>query len=107
VDDALTTRDPFSRRGGLGGVLGSRSTTMLYSIFKHACTRLSSCGMTNAQTKQLCDSIAPSVTPPSCPAAVRCLRSIDEMNCDALTDNPSSLLHLKDQLSDCTDAMSC
>jgi hypothetical protein len=106
VDDALTSRDPFSRRGG---GLGSRSTNMLYSIVKHACTRLAACSATNAQTKQICDlyTRVPSVTPPSCPAAARCLRSIDEMSCDTMVDDPSSLLQLKDKFTDCTDALGC
>jgi len=105
VDDALTTRDPFSRRGGLG----SRPTNMLYAIVKHACTRLSTCGTTNPQTRQICElyTRVPSITPPSCPAATRCLRSIDEMSCDTITDNPSSLLQLKDKFSECADAMGC
>jgi hypothetical protein len=112
VDDALGSRDPFSRRGagslGAGG-LGMRSTSMLYSIVKHACTRLAACGTTSSQTKQLCDlyTRVPSVTPPSCAAATRCLRSIDEMSCDVAVDDPSSLLQLKDRFSDCTDALSC
>jgi len=106
VDDALTSRDPFSRRGG---GLGSRSTNMLYSIVKHACTRLTACSTTNVQTKQICDlyTRVPSVTPPSCPAAARCLRSIDDMSCDTLVDDPSSLLQLKDKFSDCSDALGC
>jgi hypothetical protein len=113
IDDALTNRDPFSRRGGggggLGGGLGIQSSTMLYSMFKHACTRLSTCGTTTPQTKQVCDLYArvPSVPPPSCPAAARCLRSIDEMSCDLKLDSPTSLLGLKDRFTDCADALGC
>ncbi len=106
VDDALASRDPFSRRGG---TLGMRSTSMLYSIVKHACTRIAACGTTNTQTKQLCDlyTRVPSVPPPSCSAATRCLRSIDEMSCDIPLDDPSSLLKLKDRFTDCADALGC
>jgi hypothetical protein len=105
VDDALASRDPFSRRG----TLGLRSTSMLYSIVKHACTRLATCGTTNAQTRQLCDLYVrvPSVPPPSCAAAARCLESIDEMSCDIQIDDPSSLMKLKDRFTDCADALSC
>jgi hypothetical protein len=108
VDDAiLNGGDPFSRRGL--GSLGSRSTNMLYSIVKHACARLASCNSTNDQTKQICDLYGsiPSVTPPRCPAAARCLRQIDELSCDVSIDDPTSLLELKDKFTDCTDAMSC
>jgi hypothetical protein len=105
VDDALANSDPFSRRG----TLGLRSTSMLYSIVKHACTRLATCGTTNAQTKQLCELYirVPSVPPPTCPAAARCLESIDEMSCDIQIDDPSSLMKLKDRFTDCADALSC
>jgi hypothetical protein len=111
VDDALATRDPFSRRGRLGslGSLGARSTNMLYSIVKQACSRLAACSSTNAQVKQICDlyTSIPSVTPPRCPAAARCLRSINEMSCDVAIDDPTSLLQLKDKFADCTDALRC
>jgi hypothetical protein len=105
VDDALTTRDPFSRRGGS---LGSRTTNMLVSIVRHGCTRLSSCGTASARTKQICDlyTQAPAV-PPSCPAATRCFRSIDDMSCDTKIDGPSDLLQLQHKFSDCVDAMGC
>lgn len=110
IDDALTGRDPFSRRGtpGLGLGPGSRSTAMLYSIFKHACSRVATCGTPNAVTKQFCDTYTrfPPVTPPTCAAATRCLRNIDEMSCDAV-DDPASLLQLKDKITECADAMSC
>jgi hypothetical protein len=114
VDDALASRDPFSRRGGgagglgLGGGLASPRVGMLYSIIKHACTRLSSCGATTPQTKMLCDvyTRVPAVTP-SCSAATRCLRSIDDLSCDALGTDASALWQLKDKLDDCSDAMSC
>ncbi len=109
IDDALTGRDPFTRRGGRGAGLGMQSSSMLYSIFRHACTRLSTCGTTTPQTKQLCDLYArvPSVPPPSCPAATRCLRNIDEMSCDVKLDDPTSLLQLKDRFTDCADALGC
>jgi hypothetical protein len=104
VDDALTTRDPFSRRGGLG----SRSTNMLYSIVKRACSRLSTCGTMNASTKQLCDTVKQiPLTTPSCPAASRCLRSLDEMSCDISVDDPMGVMQLKDKFTDCADAMKC
>jgi hypothetical protein len=114
VDDALAGRNPFSRRGGLaggltGGSLGTPSTYMLYSIVKHACSRLSTCGTATAQTKALCDSFTqyPSVTPPSCAAAARCLRSLDEMSCDVSIDDPMDVLQLKTKFTDCADALSC
>jgi hypothetical protein len=109
VDDALATRDPFSRRGGGGGALGMQSTSMLYSIVRHACTRITTCGTTTPQTKQLCDlyTRVPSVSPPSCPAATRCLRSIDEMSCDLKIEDASSVLQLKDKFTDCSDALRC
>jgi hypothetical protein len=119
VDDAIT-RDPFSRRGtgglggrgagGLGGLggLGPPRPNMLYSIIKHACTRLASCSGADVQTKALCDlySRVPA-TAPSCSAATRCLRSIDNLSCDDLGTDSSSLWELKDKLTECTDAMSC
>ena len=105
LTDPTATRDPFSRRGG--GF--PPSTQMLYSMVKHACTRLATCGAVNTQTKQLCDRFGsfPSVTPPSCAAATRCLRNIDEMSCDLAIDDPMKLLQLKDKFTDCTDAMRC
>ena len=81
---------------------------MLYSIVKHACSRIATCGTASAMTKQLCDSYTrfPPITPPTCAAATRCLRNIDEMSCDAV-DDPTSLLQLKDKIAECADAMSC
>jgi hypothetical protein len=107
VDDAILNGDPFSRRG-LGG-LGSRSTSMLAALFKHACARLEECRSTNAQIKQFCDSYPsiPSVMLPRCPAAARCLRQIDEMSCDVSIDDAAGLFELKDKFTDCTDALSC
>jgi hypothetical protein len=114
VDDALTSRDPFSRRGGGAGGIGglggfaSPRAGMLYSIIKHACTRLASCNVTSPQTRALCDVYArvPATTP-SCAAATRCLRSIDDLSCDALGNDASALWQLKDKLDECADAMSC
>jgi hypothetical protein len=81
---------------------------MLYAIIKQACTRLSTCGSSTAQTKQLCDLYGRiPTTPPVCPAAARCLRSIDEAECDTMTGNPTDLWQMKDKLTDCVDAMSC
>jgi hypothetical protein len=107
LNDPSASRDPFARpRPG-------RSSTprmeMLYSIFKHACTRLATCGAVSSQAKQLCDSYnrLPTVSPPSCAAATRCLRNIDEMSCDLAVDDPMKLLQLKDKFTDCTDALSC
>lgn len=103
LNDPTATRDPFSRRGF------PARTQMLYSIIKHACARVAACGASTAQTKQLCDRFAafPTVAAPSCAAATRCLRSIDEMSCDVSIDDPMKLLGLKDKFTDCTDALSC
>jgi len=109
VDDALASRDPLSRRGGLGGRgLGSPATDMLYSIFKHACSRVSACSTSNQKLDDFCEQLAvrPPVPPPSCAAATRCLRSIDRVSCDSF-DDVQSILQLQDKLSDCMDAMSC
>lgn len=120
VDDAIT-RDPLARRGGGGlgglgggslgggGTLGTRGTDMLYTIVKQACSKAQACSISNAQVRALCDQYAryPHVTPPRCPAAARCLRSIDDLSCDASLDDPLSLLQLPQKLSDCADAMSC
>jgi len=111
VDDALTSRDPLSRRGGLGAGsprLGSSSTDMLYSIFKHACARATTCSTSNPQVEAVCQVYAnrPPVAPPTCAAATRCLRSIDQLSCDVL-DDVQSLYQLRTKLSDCGDAMSC
>jgi hypothetical protein len=111
VDDALTSRDPLSRRSGgsLGGRgLGSPATDMLYSIFKHACSRVSACSTSNQTLDDFCGRLAtrPPVPPPSCAAATRCLRSIDRMSCDSF-DDAQSILQIQDKLSDCMDAMSC
>lgn len=104
VDDALASRDPFSRRGALG-----RGSSMLPAIIKHVCSRLSTCGTTNAQTRQLCDlyTRVPSVPPPSCAAAARCLESIDEMSCDMQVTDPTDLWQVKDKFTDCMDALRC
>ena len=111
IDDALANRDPLSRRGGLGAGgfgLGSAGTDMLYSIFKHGCARVSTCGSSNAQLETLCQAFSsrPPVAPPACSAATRCLRSIDQLSCDALED-AQSLYQLRYKLTDCVDAMSC
>ncbi|HWO19600.1 MAG TPA: hypothetical protein VNO30_12525 [Kofleriaceae bacterium] len=112
VDDTVT-RDPFSRRGGLGGGAGGLGISpprpnMLYSIIKHACTRLSSCSGADARTKSLCDlySRVPATTP-SCAAATRCLRSIDDLSCDDLGSDAGALWQLKDKIAECADALSC
>lgn len=121
VDDALSGRDPFSRRGGLGGgaagglgglgagLLGPRSTQTLIAMLQRACARLEACNSMNAQLEQLCETYTqiPSLPPPRCAAAARCLRSIDEMSCDVAIDDPMSLFQLKDRFTDCVDAMSC
>jgi hypothetical protein len=103
LNDPTASRDPFSRRGF------PPRTQMLYSMIKHACARVAACGASNSQTKQLCDRFAafPTVAAPSCAAATRCLRSIDEMSCDLSIDDPVKLLGLKDKFTDCTDALSC
>jgi hypothetical protein len=90
------------------GPQGPQGSGMLYSILKHACSRVSTCSIATPQTRQVCDlyTRVPAVAP-TCPAATRCLRSIDELDCDAMSGDPSGLWKLKDQLTDCADAMSC
>ncbi len=43
------------------------------------------------RVRQVCDlyTRAPSVPPPTCAAASRCLESIDEMSCDVQIDDPA------------------
>jgi hypothetical protein len=98
---------PISTRPRLPG--RSSGPNMLYSMIKHACSRLAECGTINAPVKTLCDryTSAPSLAAPSCAAASRCLRGIDEMSCDASIDDPMSLLDLQKQIPDCAEALSC
>lgn len=111
VDDALANRDPLSRRGGGGSLqpgIGALNTDMLFSIFRHGCARVSACGSASAEVEMFCTNlgkVAPT-QPPTCAAAPRCLRTIDQMSCDTFTD-VQSIYALKDKLSDCVDAMGC
>jgi hypothetical protein len=116
-DDPGSLRDPFGsprpgRGGGLGGLGslgGANSVAMMAAIFHKACDRLASCGTADPLMKSTCEALdlsLPNQPPPSCPAAQRCLATIDRMSCDDDMD-ATALMGLMTSVQDCMTAMNC
>lgn len=80
---------------------------MTVAIAQHTCARLVACNITQPAAATMCRQIAtlPRTQPPSCAAATRCLKAIDELECDVMVGNPLGFMQAP--IEDCMDALSC
>jgi hypothetical protein len=104
VNPFATAQGPSGRRRGLLNGNGMMARAMA----AHLCRKLVQCGSDEPLLTSACDGFShlPDPTLPSCPAALRCLRDIDTMDCAS----PSSAIQATRQLmqfSDCIDASRC
>ncbi|MEO8700320.1 MAG: hypothetical protein ABI867_09765 [Kofleriaceae bacterium] len=108
-DDPAAPTDPADpTAGNFGGLSGSSAIMM--SMMRHACERASSCGHLDSLLKDYCDMTKKVPTPPppaSCPAAAKCLKSIDEMSCTTGFDDINALSSVMYKFQDCVEAISC
>jgi hypothetical protein len=91
----------------------SSRAVMMFNVLVHACDRMTACGNSQlADNDDTCaglssmSAVMPAMTP-TCPAATRCLRRIDELDCNTTLSNPKDVLSLILTLSDCVDAQRC
>jgi hypothetical protein len=105
--DAL--QDPFAQRDPAGRPLGLNQRGAIAALMVvHLCRKMISCRIDDPQAADMCNRItAPQAPPPSCPAALRCLKHIDDMGCDHQSSDFSSFMKLMTQVEDCTRAASC
>jgi hypothetical protein len=101
---------PAPLRRGHRGLSLNASGMLQITMAARLCRKLVRCGSTDESMKQMCEQIASmgiSADPPAgCPAAERCLRSIDAMGC-ALQPDVLQVGTLMRQFSDCVNAMRC
>jgi hypothetical protein len=103
--DPFTSPSPRTRghraRAAFGGMVELAMTQRI-------CRKLVQCGTSDAMLKTTCEAIAnlPSPPPTRCPAAERCLRHIDAMDCSSQPD-ALQLGMLLLQFPDCAEAERC
>ena len=103
-DPDIDPSDPLANPFGPGR--GSPTAQTSFTILKHACARIVSCGNTDPLFRATCDGVTrmiPNGPAPTCAAAQRCIARLDSLDCDAALDvtNPSSVMM---DIKDCLDA---
>lgn len=99
--------DPSDLAAQLGG--GDSDPGLLYAaMLAHMCQRLIDCHIDDRVTS-VCRfaTMAPAPVPANCPAAARCLRSIDQMSCASNIGDAGQLSTLLTQFTDCAEATNC
>ncbi len=109
LDPADPLAGPFATPGsGGGGVFGGiiGGPAVMFSVFEHACSRMTSCG--NSQLAPFCmmlNQAGGSMPAPTCAAAQRCLARIDQLDCNAGLSSQADVMAAMTTIQDCTDAM--
>jgi hypothetical protein len=105
LKDPFASRDPSAARPRLGL---NRRGALAGLMVVHLCRKLISCRIDDPVAASVCDQISPpQAPPPSCPAAMRCLKHIDDLGCDNQSTDMVSIMKLMTQFEDCTEAASC
>jgi len=106
IDPDDPAADPLNPRANAGmNILGNG---IMFSVFEHACTRMTSCG--NSTLAPFCSTLSQAFGPmpaPTCAAAQRCIERIDALPCDAAMSSQADILTMMGTLQDCTEAARC
>lgn len=99
--------DPGAANPGAMPVFPGGRSSMPIAIAQHTCVRLAQCGGIPSSVGVFCRQVSAMsrVSPPSCAAATRCLKQIDELECDDLRSDPLGAVQSPPE--DCADALSC
>ena len=104
IDPDDPAKDPLNPRAGMN-MLGNG---IMFSVFEHACTRMTSCG--NSTLAPFCSTLSQAFGPmpaPTCAAAQRCIERIDALPCDAAMSSQADILTMMGTLQDCSEAARC
>ncbi len=106
IDPDDPGKNPMNPNANLGmNMLGNG---IMFSVFEHACTRMTSCG--NSTLAPFCSTLSQALGPapaPTCAAAQRCIERIDSLPCDAAMSSQADILTMMGTLQDCTEAARC
>jgi hypothetical protein len=98
---------------GLGPLAGlaNLNAGLMKAVLQHGCERLTACGSTDDVLRMTCqvglDSFRNAPPPPTCPAAERCLKRLDELDCKTHMTGITDLLALLPDAQDCLAALAC
>ena len=103
----------LGRMGGLGplGGLANLNAGLMKAVLQHGCDRLTACGSTDDVLRMTCkvglDALRVAPPPPTCDAAARCIKRIDELDCTTHMTGIADLLTLLPNAQDCLAALAC
>jgi hypothetical protein len=107
IDPDDPAADPLNPRANNLG-MNMLGNGIMFSVFEHACTRMTSCG--NSALAPFCSTLSQAFGPmpaPTCAAAQRCIERIDALPCDAAMSSQADILTMMGTLQDCSEAASC
>ncbi len=108
IDPPDPAKDPLSPNAQPNAGMNMLGNGIMFSVFEHACTRMTSCG--NSALAPFCSTLSQAFGPmpaPSCAAAQRCIERIDAMPCDATMSSQADILSMMGTFQDCTEAARC
>jgi hypothetical protein len=108
--------DPFGHTGGMSGLgplggMAGLNAGLMKAMLQHGCDRLAACGSTDDMLRMTCkvglDAVKNAPPPPTCPAAERCIKKLDQLDCAIHVTGFSDLLTLLPDAQDCLAALAC
>lgn len=106
IDPDDPAKDPLNPRAN--GAMNMLGNGIMFSVFEHACTRMTSCG--NSALAPFCSTLSQAFGPmptPTCAAAQRCIERIDALPCDAAMSSQADILSMMGTFQDCSEAARC